>query len=331
MTNLLSMLASNEVPVRLRSPLRNEYLFVSTDVKKGDHVVEAHASADDVRNQFTIRSRPNGRYGFFNRARRQWLFVSNDRDQSDEVVEAHADENDERNDFDVRFVGANRFVAYSPHYGKYLFVSNRKSGSDHIVEAHRTDEERNVLALELPDPASYTLKDVKYEDANIPQDTPMSELHETVLYNPLDQSQTVAAEISVTYTTEECWTNQVGVKAGVTTSFEAGVPHIAEGKIQISVESSFTRSWGERRTESRTVNRMISTPVAPHSQLRAHYRLWVKKLTVPYSGTLVVHYTGPFGEGDYEQPVRGEYQGVLASTLVVDFDDPSKPRLAIAV
>ena len=320
MSEMLDMLATGEVPVRLRCPVKGEYLFVSNDKKKGDRVVEAHKDANDNRNEFVLVTGANGRFRLRNRARGTWVFVSNDKDGADHVVEAHSDAHDERNEFDVQTIDENRFRFFSPHYDQYVFVSNTRSGSDDVVEAHRAaDEERSAFVFELPEPLTYTLKDMTYgDDLSAILDEP-SEWHQTVIDNPLDTEATLSGELRVKYTTEQTWTSQAGVKAGISTTIQAGIPNIAEGKISVSAEASYSRMWGETRTEEREIAQTITTPVASHSKVTANYRLWVKRLNIPYSGTLVVHYEGPFGPGDYEQKVKGVYRGVAATRLEVQF------------
>ncbi len=79
-----------------------EYAFVSRDTKTGDHVIEAHGSADEERNGLVFENVNNSNnYHIFNATTGLYLFVSNDMEKEDHVVEAHSSQQEGRNSFQL--------------------------------------------------------------------------------------------------------------------------------------------------------------------------------------------------------------------------------------
>jgi len=77
--------------------------------------------------------------------------------------------------------------------------------------------------------------------------------------------------ISTTYqeTKTKSFSNQFGVKATIKTTLQTGIPFIADGKIEVSAETSFAYTWGETLSEGKTIPVNLSVNVPAHKTYKA--------------------------------------------------------------
>ena len=58
--------------------------------------------------------------------------------------------------------------------------------------------------------------------------------------------------ISQTKSKTRSWTHSVGVAIEVGTSFKAGFPFLAEGKVDTKITTSYEHTWGTQETEQKS-------------------------------------------------------------------------------
>ncbi|CAL1352859.1 unnamed protein product [Linum trigynum] len=81
------------------------------------------------------------------------------------------------------------------------------------------------------------------------------------------------------------WDSNVSLKLGVTTKMETGVPFIAEGKIEVSMEMSGSYTWGETKESSTTVGNDHVVIVPPGTTVRVNQLATRGSCDIPYSYT----------------------------------------------
>ncbi len=131
---------------------------------------------------------------------------------------------------------------------------------------------------------------------------------------PSAQESTIAGSESVEET--KGWSDSLGITVGVSTSFECGVPLVAEGKVDVSVEANNTYTWNGSITTHKEWS--WSTPVAvpPGGNASVVIAATLSTIAVPYTLTgTVVFSSGTTMPGT----VRGLYTGTNSHDLTVDY------------
>jgi hypothetical protein len=116
----------------------------------------------------------------------------------------------------------------------------------------------------------------------------------------------------VSVTNQSNWGKSEGIKAGVTVGGKAGIPFVAEGKIDISIEGSFSYSWGESTSKSQNVH-IGSTGFDVLPKHRAIVEITVDKCTadIPYKADAVF----TEGEKKFVNKIEGVYNGVSMTNV----------------
>lgn len=130
--------------------------------------------------------------------------------------------------------------------------------------------------------------------------------------------QTQASSISGSQSVSETsgWSDSLGVKVGVKTTFKTGLPFVAEGKVEVSTELSNTFTWSGSTTNTKTwaFNTPLSVP--PQATMVAIVAATISTITVPYTlnGTLTLKSgTRMLGQ------IKGIYTGTNSHDLTVTF------------
>src|SRR5271166_919451 len=91
-------------------------------------------------------------------------------------------------------------------------------------------------------------------------------------------------DFSVTYqkTTTTSWKIATSLKIGAKTTFETGLPHIVEGKIETSVEFTTTLEWNKTTSETQSVTIPLKINVPPHKSAQAKVTWRQSSLKIPY-------------------------------------------------
>lgn len=116
-------------------------------------------------------------------------------------------------------------------------------------------------------------------------ETKPTSLSKVILTNNDNNEQEVTLSETVTLTQQKSWGHVVGVKAGVETTFETGIPMIVNGEVTVSAEVSYEHNWGESETTSSTVGVAAKVRVPGKHCMVAEVVAKRSKLMVPYTAT----------------------------------------------
>jgi hypothetical protein len=202
--------------------------------------------------------------------------------------------------------GGNPFVLYAD--GKVLKYFEGRSGSE--LDALR--------AFWWPiQPVAYYVTNVKYDipDAVLSGAAPYV-AGSITLTNASSVSQSTNQSTSIAVSETSSWSNTVGGKIGVKTTFKTGIPFIAEGKVEVSAEISESYTWGETKGTTKTVGTQVTVNIPPHSQITASFVAQRQEVNIPYSCV----WTTDFSNGTKkEEYVTGTYKGVLVTAVTVSY------------
>ncbi|KAI9077499.1 hypothetical protein K1719_040521 [Acacia pycnantha] len=106
-----------------------------------------------------------------------------------------------------------------------------------------------------------------------------------VAINRTQEPNNAEVKLSYTETKSSTWNASVSLKLGVKTSFQTGVPIIAEGKIEVSAEFSGAYQWGETKTSSTIVETVYKVTVPPMTMVTVSLLATVGSCDVPFSYT----------------------------------------------
>lgn len=161
--------------------------------------------------------------------------------------------------------------------------------------------------------SSYTIQNVVYhfDDRKIVANEPES-ISRTTLVNRGDSEQEAEREIEYEFAQEYSWGNSVGLEIGIETTVSAGVPFIANGEVTVSASTSMSQDWGGATSETTTDTIAVEISVQPRSSKIAEIVGNRYTMDLPYTATLITHYT------DGTTGTRGEFQGVFRGVEVND-------------
>ncbi|RYO55585.1 hypothetical protein AA0113_g8739 [Alternaria arborescens] len=103
--------------------------------------------------------------------------------------------------------------------------------------------------------------------------------------NDSDREQTPTISISETTGQSSTFETEVGLELGVTTSFSAGLPIVAEGKVEISAKMHTNLTIGTTNTSSQSWEATVSMNVPAHSVYRVTATVIESVLEVPFTST----------------------------------------------
>jgi Clostridium epsilon toxin ETX/Bacillus mosquitocidal toxin MTX2 len=153
------------------------------------------------------------------------------------------------------------------------------------------------------------ITDMKYElaAASIADESPLHTLADTV-DNTLDTP--IEKVLSWRYTKSEVgtWNNAVGISVGAEIEFKAGVPFLAEGKITVNTNLSYTHSWGGSVGKTHEVGDSTTLHVPPKTSLRIQAIVRQKLISVDF--TYSVKRLLPSGEVTIQKGLKGVYRNV---------------------
>jgi hypothetical protein len=97
------------------------------------------------------------------------------------------------------------------------------------------------------------------------------------------------------------------------------VPFLAEGKIELSLEASYSYSWGESTSDQKTDSWVLTASVPPKARVRVQGVVTESTIDVPYSADLLVRRSD--GTTNAIKNFSGIYRGVNVSRFTVDTED----------
>jgi hypothetical protein len=176
------------------------------------------------------------------------------------------------------------------------------------------------LILALPEDTEYEYSNVRYDlSAFKVVGERMLSLKEGIVKNSSSATITQNLSFSHSYTAGKSWSNSIGLKVGVKTSIKTGVPFLAEGKIEISPESSYTYTWGESVSDQKTDTWALAAQVPPKARVKVQGVVTESTIDVPYSADLLVRRSD--GTTNAIKNFSGVYRGVNVSRFTVDTED----------
>lgn len=240
---------------------------------------------------------------------------------------------DIRTDFPQQFAHAAGDVFDFEHFG---ILSKPTPSTDltrgTLVGIHGAtgqDVDRLGLILELPQDEEYIFEDVQYDlnSMKLLGEKPLS-IKEQTVENPTNATLMQQIMFSHTHTDTKTWAHTLGCKLGVKTSFKTGVPFIAEGKVEVSFEASYSYTWGGSAQDAKTDTWSATLSAPPHSHLRATGVVTQASISVPFTAKLTKRKSD--GSQETVPLLSGIYEGVNVSKFHVEIEDldpqPPPPR-----
>ena len=215
-----------------------------------------------------------------------------------------------------------------------IFSENEKYRLDIGTDAMKTtvpaahNSWATRLRIQDPDPIkdvviSQIVYDVK--NANTLGSGP-AELYRQTLMNGSSVPQTNSISGSVSISETSGWSDSLGFKIGVKTSFNTGIPYVADGKVDVSAEISNTYTWNGSTTKTKTWGFNSPVTVPPYTVINAIVSATVSTIAVPYTlkGTFV-HESGARVPGD----IKGIYTGSNSHDLTITYieQDPVTSKI----
>jgi len=172
-------------------------------------------------------------------------------------------------------------------------------GDNGYAKLLSTNDSSSQLNLEVPI-ISVTFK---LDEGEVLSNTPEVLAQET-LPNTTSVDQSMSFSVTKTVTEESTFEESVGVSVTAGTSFECGLPFVANGTVSLELTASASFTWGQSKTISTEVQATFPVVVPPNKQVVCKAVLTKSKLQVPYVLTL--------GDGSVE---TGTWFGVSAWNL----------------
>jgi hypothetical protein len=194
-----------------------------------------------------------------------------------------------------------------------------------------SDNHGGVWCSMQTDPvADFTISHIEYDvaAAQILKSGP-AELYRQTVRNSTQTDQTSTIEGSESVEQTSSWSDSLGITVGVSTSFACGVPLVAEGKVDVSVEANNTYTWSGSETKNKTWSWSAPLNVPAGSVASVIVSTTLSTIAVPYAltGTFVFK-SGVRMPGT----VTGLYTGSNSHDLTVTYAtlDPTTGRLAVS-
>jgi len=109
------------------------------------------------------------------------------------------------------------------------------------------------------------------------------EIDRLYVKNDTDEEQTSSVSGGESITESRGWSDSLGVKIGVTTTFKTGIPFVVEGKVTVSAEVSDTFTWNGSNTRTRTFTFTTPVKVPPHQARTCVVVVSSAMISVPYA------------------------------------------------
>jgi hypothetical protein len=165
---------------------------------------------------------------------------------------------------------------------------------------------------------------IDFEISNIEYDTAAAttlqsgpaELYRQTVSNNTSQAQTSSISGSASVTETSGWSDSLAVKLGVKTTIEVGIPFIADGKVELSLEVTNTYTWNGSISKTKTWGFNTPVSVPPHITIVGLVSATLSTISVPYTlrGTFI-HQSGVRLQGS----ITGTYVGTNSHDLTVTF------------
>lgn len=153
----------------------------------------------------------------------------------------------------------------------------------------------------------------------------ISDLYKETVHNNTAQTQTSSITGSVSVSETSGWSDTLGFKVGVSTSFKTGVPFIAEGKVTVSVEVSNTYTWNNSTTTTKTWGFNTPVSVPANSSVSAVVSASRSTIVVPYAQIVILEFKSGV---KVKARIDGKYKGSHCHDLTVSFNNAALKGVA---
>lgn len=147
-------------------------------------------------------------------------------------------------------------------------------------------------------------------------------LDHATLSNNSEIGQKVSITHAIQISNASTWTIAAGLKIATKTTVTAGIPFVVNGNVEVSAELSFTYTYGQTYTSTKTFQYTAEANVPPQKQLYAVVTATQCNVTVGYQATLTVLYAD--GTTQFTK-FAGSYAGVTSYDVAVDYTQPEPP------
>ncbi|XP_074272260.1 uncharacterized protein LOC141596117 [Silene latifolia] len=158
------------------------------------------------------------------------------------------------------------------------------------VSATSIIKEAQFQVVETVFSRSVQVLDFDLDNSRIYNLTPISSATYTY-QNPTAEVQEATMEFQISTTKTSTWNNNISVGGGVETSFTTGIPLIAEGKITVSAEASYSHEFGGSIEETQQVVDTYTVKVPPFTIVTGRGMATKGTCDVPFTYSQVDHLT----------------------------------------
>jgi len=176
------------------------------------------------------------------------------------------------------------------------------------------------ILLALPQDTEYEFYNVQYHlNTYKMEGEQLLHFQDQIVHNSTSVNQSGVMTFSKAYSESKNWSHTLGLKVGVKTSIKAGFPFLAEGKVEVSFEGSYSHTWGNSVTES--VTRTWSSPVVapPRTEVRGKATVHEATIDVPYTADLRIRRSD--GTVKTVNSFSGVYRGVTVGRFRLDLEE----------
>lgn len=188
------------------------------------------------------------------------------------------------------------------------FLSRMHRGFEYVEAAKAVIDKHCLLIVGEPLLKKEILNvDYKLNEAEITNLDALACLNTTIRN---EGGADVTQTLQYTYSKSEVgtWNNSAGIEIGVSTAFKAGVPLLAEGKIEVSVNASYTHEWGGSSGTEKNIS--SSTQVVVPSKTEGKAKVLIRRAIIDIPFTYKVRRTFLSGMVEEQTIKTGKYQNV---------------------
>lgn len=172
------------------------------------------------------------------------------------------------------------------------------------------------------DEDSLILKSLEYDltAPKITQIGPPQESLSAVATNNTTVSQDTTLTMSVAETKSTSWKVSTSLKIGAKTSFSCGIPNLAKGEVETSVELTQGFEWNETTTTNKTASVSLKVNVPPGRKIIGKCTWRNSKIVLPYKAIGEAKFHG-FSGGAIPVHVEGVYEGECSHDVETMWSD----------
>lgn len=188
-------------------------------------------------------------------------------------------------DFIFKPIQVNEHSVALQCFGNYYFCKRLTAEGKDDCLSPRTGTLESSTILRVEEPIMWRkVHSVVYDtdNAQIYDGQPLALSRNTVKNNS-HQPTTLPVTLTYTDTKSSTWKNEVSLSTGIKTTFEAGIPLVADFQVEISFESTFSREWGETRETQTTLTTTYNAPVDPGQTVEVILKATQAKCNLKFS------------------------------------------------